>query len=550
MNIDFEDKFADHILRRGYEYFLTDKIKDVFIDKDTITAIAVGTDEYNVKIKLKDNVLKKAMCSCPYYEESKYCKHIAGLLYYLNNSTDKKGYSLKGIVNNISEGELREFLYNTLNKNEDLLNKFRVEFINYFPDLKLEEYKRKIYDAIYNCGDRHGFIDYTRSSDYENAMFEYIHEAEKYKDLKNYNVALDIVITILRSIPETEIDDSDGSTSMVADSCIEIICDILDVVDTKESPLLKRILDLVIEEVSTLNLYNYGIDLINVLKYFVDNELYTAVVQESLLSALEKSKGKTYFYNRKEYIEYLIQIYIRTGKSDEITDLLKEFSFDKDVCIKYVDSLLEKNDVKLAIEILKSNLDEKDFSSKTYAQKLSEIYLKYNMLDEYIESLYDLFYKYSRLDFSIYTKIKELYSKNEWPKERDRIIETLKSKDYSDDTLNRIFIEENMIDELYQNVKDKGMNYVKQYEKYLLPKYNKEILDIYARSCVREAQYAKNRSNYRNVAISVNHLILTENSQETAKSLLKYLNETYFCNRPAMKDEFSYVIKNLDEYIK
>lgn len=106
-----------------------------------------------------------------------------------------------------------------------------------------------------------------------------------------------------------------------------------------------------------------------------------------------------------------------------------------------------------------------------------------------------------------------------------------------------------MIDELYQNVLNRSMDYVKQYEKYLLPKYHNEVLDIYVESCIRKAEYTCNRSNYRKLAISVNHLIKTEDSDRAAKKLLRYLNDNYFCKRPAMKEEFSYVIKDMEKYL-
>ena len=107
-----------------------------------------------------------------------------------------------------------------------------------------------------------------------------------------------------------------------------------------------------------------------------------------------------------------------------------------------------------------------------------------------------------------------------------------------------------MYDELYFNICNYTMNYIMGYEKYLLPKYNNELLYNYKYSCLKYAEYANNRRDYRDIARNVNHIIQMKNSNETVKSLLKEINEKYFVKRPAMYSEFNIAIKNLNKYIK
>ena len=145
--------------------------------------------------------------------------------------------------------------------------------------------------------------------------------------------------------------------------------------------------------------------------------------------------------------------------------------------------------------------------------------------------------------------LKELYSSKDWHIEKNKIIENVKKDTFNDRTLNNIFIEEKMYDELYLNVCDCNMRYVKNYEQYLLPKYNNELLSIYMKSCLNDAKHSKNRSDYRDVAISINYITKMDNSYETVKLILEEINEKYLCNRPAMLDEFKNIITNLDEYI-
>lgn len=458
--------------------------------------------------------------------------------------------NLKNIVDKVKDEELRKFVYDNLLLDDVLLNRFRVEFSRYFPNLSNGEYVNKIHNAIAICCDRRGFIDYSNTSSYEHAMIEFIYEAKKLVDNGDYDTAFMIVTIILDSIPDTPIDDSDGSTGMIADDCIEIIYDILDEIVDKDNKVIYDILEYVIKEIETAYLYNYGIDLNDILKYFIDNELCLDKIKISLEKALDVSKEKTYFSARETYVDYLLQIYVLSKENDKLMEILKKYSYDSKVCMRYVDELTKTGEYKESLKVLGSRLDEKDYESRKYADKMAEIYLNNAMIDEYKNILYDMFYKYSKYDIEVYCKIKKLFSSKEWEDEKRVIINNLKKEGkFVDGYLNEIYIEEKMIDELFLNVRDSNMDYVIEYEKYLLPKYQNEVLEIYRKSCLNEAVRINNRKSYRNLAINVNHIINMDNSQDIVRELLKEIDEKYFRNRPAMKEEFLNIIKNLNEYI-
>ncbi len=553
MRIEFEDDFYDYILSRGYDYYINSKVSKVKNNKDYVTAVVHGTNAYNVKIEMADNIFIDGECDCPYNKDGVYCKHMAAVLYYLNDkkrfdSNDK--YNLEDIINRIDDKKIKKTLYNILINDENLLNRFRVEFSEFFPKLSKKSYEKKIYNAIRSCGDRkYGFIDYENSSKYEHVMLEFIRETEKLVEDHDYNTAFTIVTILLDSIPKTEIDDSNGSTGMVAESCIEIIFSILNMVSIDDE-LLKDIFNYVINEIKSLYLYNYGIDLKEILEYFINKQLYLNEIKTSLEIALDNSKSKEYFYCRQSYVEYLIKIYIFKDERENIIKILEEYSFDENICMMYVDELIKENKSKDAIKILNDNLGENNYKNEKYALKLAEIYSDNGMNEEYKNILYDIFYKYSSFDFDIYLKIKQLYSNKEWNKESAKVIENIKKYKNVDRILNQVYIEEKMYDDLFLNICDYNMKYIKEYEKYLLPKYNSELLDIYKESCLNLVASANNRKAYSDVAIQVKHIINMKNSGKIVKLIFSEINEKYFRNRPAMVDEFEKVINNLDQYVK
>ena len=159
-----------------------------------------------------------------------------------------------------------------LTKDKNVYDEFRLKFNNLFPNLTLNEYKGRINEAIITSAGRDGFIDYYESWDYTREMYKIANEADTLVDNGNYELAFDIVSSILDTIPNTDIDDSNGSTGEVAETCIEIIKRILEYVLTKKDKLAKKILEYIIDELRTEDLSNYGIELYELLNDYIEKK--------------------------------------------------------------------------------------------------------------------------------------------------------------------------------------------------------------------------------------------------------------------------------------
>ena len=89
--INFEKNIEDKILSRGLSYFKNEWIQDIEeVEKNEYVGTALGTDEYNVLIKLdsKGNVIRH-LCDCP-YDCGDICKHEVALLFFLKDSIKKE----------------------------------------------------------------------------------------------------------------------------------------------------------------------------------------------------------------------------------------------------------------------------------------------------------------------------------------------------------------------------------------------------------------------------------------------------------------------------
>lgn len=549
MKIDFKDDFNTRILSRGYEYYEDGLVEDVLLKGNIVTAKVEGSEIYDVSVEIDNGIFIDGDCTCPYASDGSYCKHMAALLYYLdnenldeNNNYTTKEKEIRDSLRTINKIELDDFLVELLIEDRDVYDKFRLRFNKSFPSLTIEDYENKIYSAIESSAGRDGFIDYHESWDYTKNMHKIISEVNTLVDNGEYDLAFEVARTILETIPETDIDDSNGSTGEVADSCIEIIERILEFILYDENVLAKKILDYILNEIKTEYLSNYAIDLYPLFNLYVERNIYLDEIEEGLLDALEVGQSKKYFWNTKHYVDVLTDIYNKENSKDKIINLLKKYSTDKKICLKLVEEYLKEDNVNDAITLLKNRL--KEDSNRDYAYKLSEIYQKENMMEEYKNILYKLLYELDKYNIDIYKKIKYLYSNKDWLIEREKIISRIlkeaKGNTYITDILN-IYIEEKKYDDMYNLLKDKDMSTIMRYEEYLLPKYNKELINIYVKCCKSFASKAFNRTMYSELARDMLHIKKMQNSENEYTKLLEEMREKYR-NKPAMQDELSQVL--------
>lgn len=111
---NFEEKVEEKILSRGLSYFENDYIEDIEkVDENEYCGTALGTDEYNVFIKIDhDQNIIEHSCDCP-YDWGNICKHEVAMLYYLRGITNKgdeiqtgKIQIIKNELENLSKKEL------------------------------------------------------------------------------------------------------------------------------------------------------------------------------------------------------------------------------------------------------------------------------------------------------------------------------------------------------------------------------------------------------------------------------------------------------------
>lgn len=134
MHIDnFEQHIDATIVDRGLEYFEEELVEEVEqVDKGEFSASVRGNDDYEVYVRLDDegNIIEKD-CTCP-FDWGDTCKHEVALLFFIRDKELHKQHlssiELRIKIDDITEEELRDFLFVSLKKNrtlrEDFISKF------------------------------------------------------------------------------------------------------------------------------------------------------------------------------------------------------------------------------------------------------------------------------------------------------------------------------------------------------------------------------------------------------------------------------------------
>ncbi len=154
---DEKYSFEDKILERGLNYYKQNKVTDITIRGELITAVVHGTYDYDVSMIIDENTMDilDLNCTCPYFYNGHNCKHLAALYYALGDSednietieptvSDDELNQIKILMKTVPEDQLKEFLIEKIADYPDLARNFKSEFKSTITNDDLIYYNKKI----------------------------------------------------------------------------------------------------------------------------------------------------------------------------------------------------------------------------------------------------------------------------------------------------------------------------------------------------------------------------------------------------------------------
>lgn len=123
----YDNIFKPQIRYKGREYYFKNKVSDLVYNHNKIEANVQGTSKYKIIVEYENNNKLTATCTCPYYKEGNYCKHIYAVI-YKDKVSDNKNILIEELKYN------NKILIEFKNNIEELYNKY----INYLKDFNIE----------------------------------------------------------------------------------------------------------------------------------------------------------------------------------------------------------------------------------------------------------------------------------------------------------------------------------------------------------------------------------------------------------------------------
>lgn len=133
MEEGWESIFKKGVLERGKQYYIEGRVELLEYDNIHLEGEVLGTEFYNVQIDLNNEQILKMKCTCPYAKEHPYCKHMASVLYAVENSNiilkeaATNENSIDDLIDSLSDIELKKILKQIL-KNSSLKREFKLKY--------------------------------------------------------------------------------------------------------------------------------------------------------------------------------------------------------------------------------------------------------------------------------------------------------------------------------------------------------------------------------------------------------------------------------------
>lgn len=557
MKIDFEELFEEEILKRGYSYYLDDLVHDVTKNGNCYEGLVYGTEIYKVQVEIDEEGNVEDMdCDCPYAEEND-CKHMAALLYYIENNGKIESKKIirntdnfDKIVDRISENEIKEFVLAKLYEDSNFQNEFRSHFVQYFEKTPKEVYKRRISQSVYQAIGRKGFIEYNETDRFSYPMYDYIQEAENLIKHKEYQAPFWIASLILEELPDLPIDDSDGTTSYVESRCVEVIEEILE--KCKSENIVNEIFNWIIESIKNDTLGDYFDGIEKILdEYFTEDKFVNERLKiiDTKIQELKKEKDHYSEYKLESLIKTKIALLYQLGMDEEVLETIKDNIYFVPIRKMLIEKERKNGNIDQVEKLLKEGMDialKRGYCGTVtdYIEELLSIYEKQNKNEKYKDLVQKTLFKYSRASFKYYKKLKELYTKEQWKNKRDSIIKELESDrgGYYRDDLRQIYIEEQYYDKLFKSIMaTPSFEIIVRYEKYLRRDFEEQLLEEY-RKIVDEKSRFTGKKNYEEVRKILQHMKGFKDGEKLVEKVIEEYKIKY-ANRRLMLEELDKIGK-------
>ena len=571
--MDWYRLFRQHILDRGIEYYEDGYVTEFAYTDNSIKASVEGSAIYDVEIALDGEDVLDMHCSCPYAADGHNCKHMAAVLFKFEeilteqdvtteydvaeDDRDEKDIELTNdyldrmnkrrtevveLVSQIPEDKVKELLVGFVMADESLKNKLSMQYA-FKMNSKLMLNLRTELDRIERHYCRGGYVDWYHASDFTSELSAFLDSKVQLLIEKDcLSQAFELTNCVFFCIGNVDMDDSDGNSSMVLNSCYECWKQIIE----KSNDCFKKEIKGWFENHKT----GYVIDFMG---EYIEEILFEAfATKEAIIEEIHKLDaviddckgtdcGRYYsvHYGYENPILKRIELMKKMGCSENEIHAYKKknrkFFVIRDLEIA---DAMEVGDYETAISVLleSKKLDSENKGQiKKYSERLIEIYRITGATEDFCrETVYFLetFWQY---DLKYVNELKVcIREKEKW----DCIVDGIAAKNRDESFVCKLLNEEKRYDQLMTKIENSSdrVRLLDAHEKVLRKQMPDRVIRIYSAYLEHAVDMANDRNKYKGLMIYLKKISGCAGGKEVAKEIAALWRQVYK-RRSAMMDE-------------
>lgn len=549
----WEYLFKTHILARGWDYYENGAVSSLERTGTGYKATVEGSYDYEVGVEIYDNEVIDMFCDCPYAEDGNYCKHMAAVLYELEeksaqmisevreNPSDIKT-ELENVIKNIDESKVRNILLEFALKDNSLQNHILTKYVDKVSPGQMSRLKQEVEMIAWKYSDRSGYVDYYHAMDYVHDLEAFLDEnVQNLIDKKLIMQAFELTNEVFHTVGNQDIDDSDGGTTWIANSCYEYWKQILDqATDEQRKQMFQWFKG---------RPQNYVIDYMeDYISDFLMDEFHDTTMLREKIHMLDEliecagdktDCGNLYssYYGFENIILKRLQIMRELNYSaNEINEYRKKFRHFSAIRKLEVKEYLDRKEYDKAIEVLEESKKlDKEYAGlvSKYSEQLIQIYHKTGQQEEYKKELIYQVFSCKQDNLANVKLLKAECDEEEWCTYREQILNSNSCLG-----IKFSFLEfEELYDRLLKTIVENGSIYtLDQYEKVLKKRFPDIIRDTYVNYVRKHAESVCDRKAYKGLMTYLKKITKYPDGREKADQIAKEWKVIYR-RRPAMMDE-------------
>ena len=551
---DWKDLFQGHILDRGEAYYFDGAVLELHKTEHGYHAVVEGTEDYEVDIEMEGGRVCEMYCSCPYAEDGNNCKHMAAVLFEIEEQNgedilaeetcpDDQEQEVEEIIERIPEEELRSFVKGIAAQDSEIRNILMTRYAVKIDEKQMDLLKQGVNQHVWEYGDRSGYIDYRNAWDFCWALENYLEDkVDTLIDRKYYWQAFELTNYVFGTIGNIDIDDSDGGTAQVANACYDKWKEILENCSEEEK---NEMFSWFMSHLSCDYVVDYMEDY---MEDFLTHEFQNREILEKMLKDLDKriemqtsstDCGSTWsarygyennIIKRLEFIERL------DLPAEEIREYRRQHWRFSAVRELEIQENLDNGNLGEAIRILQeSKILDKEYPGLVarYSEQLISIYETQTDKEGYKKELLYYVFECPQNNLVHIYKLKEVCTDKEWEDYREQILKN--PKNYN--ILYPFMEKEGMYESMLECIRKETFIYnLDKYEKVLKEKFPEQVRDIYISYLHHEAERAGNRKRYRELMKYLKKIRRYPGGKEKASEIAENWRAMYY-RRTAMMDE-------------